>query len=81
MGITLDKATIITYFSMSYSLANYQQSRDRIMGRGQKALSVTRYYLCCGKKVDRKVMDTLAKNEDVAKAIGDNARWFLDDSV
>ncbi len=78
MGITLDKAHINVFYSLDFSLANFLQARDRVMGRNQK-YDVTNYFIACKNTVDHKVMKTLSKDEDLASSIVDKWRWLLDD--
>jgi SNF2 family DNA or RNA helicase len=78
MGITLDRSHINIFYSLDFSLSNYLQARDRVMGRNQKN-DVTNYYLAASKTVDYKVIKTLQKDEDIASAIADKWRWFMDE--
>jgi SNF2 family DNA or RNA helicase len=79
MGICLDKAHINIFYSMDYSLSNYLQAKDRVMGRGQMH-DVTNYYMACKGTVDNKIIKTLRNNQDVATAIADKWRWFVDEA-
>ena len=76
MSICLDTARTNIYYSMTFSLVDFQQSRDRIMGRGQKN-DVTNYFLAVENSADYKVMNTLKNDEDLASEIGDKYTWLL----
>jgi SNF2 family DNA or RNA helicase len=78
MGITLDKAHINIFYSLDFSLSNFQQARDRVMGRNQHD-DVTNYMLAVDKTVDKKIMDTLKKDEDIASSISDKWRVIFNE--
>ena len=78
MGISLDNAHTVLFYSMDFSLSNYQQARDRVMGRFQKSDVVSYYYLAAEKSVDKKVIDTLKSNEDIASLVSDKWRYILE---
>ena len=71
MGIKLDKAYTNVFYSMDFSLSNYLQAKDRIMGRGQKH-DVTNYFIAVRNSVDTKIIKTLQANKDVAEVIADS---------
>lgn len=77
MGISLDKAHINIFYSLDFSLSNFQQARDRVMGRNQKT-DVTNYFLAVEKTVDHKVMKTLQNDGDIAARISDSWRWVME---
>ena len=77
MGISLDRAHINIFYSLDFSLSNFQQARDRVMGRNQKN-DVTNYMLAVDKTVDKKIMKTLEKDEDIASSISDKWRVIFD---
>lgn len=76
MSICLDTAHNNVYYSMTFSLVDFQQSRDRVMGRGQQC-DVTNWFLAVENSVDHKVMNTLKNDEDLAAEIGDKYRWLI----
>ena len=78
MGISLDRAHINIFYSLDFSLSNFQQARDRVMGRNQKN-DVTNYMLAVDKTVDKKIMKTLEKDEDIASSISDKWRVIFDE--
>lgn len=76
MAICLDTAHTNIYYSMTFSLVDFQQSRDRVMGRGQTC-DVTNYMLGVKNSVDYRVMSVLKKDEDLSAEIGDKYRWLI----
>lgn len=76
MGISLDKSHINIFYSLDFSLSNFQQARDRVMGRNQQT-DVTNYFLAIEYTVDYKIMNTLRKDEDIASLISNSWRWVL----
>ena len=78
MGVPLWKSHINIFYSMDFSLSNFQQGRDRVMGRYQKN-DVTNYFLAVDKTVDHKIIKTLQNDEDVAASISDRWRWYLEE--
>lgn len=80
MGISLDRAHINIFYSLDFSLSNFQQARDRVMGRNQKS-DVTNYFIAASGTVDEKVMRTLKNDEDVASKISDNWRWIFEEEI
>jgi SNF2 family DNA or RNA helicase len=78
MGISLDRAHINIFYSLDFSLSNFQQARDRVMGRNQKN-DVTNYMLAVDKTVDKKIMKTLEKDEDISSSISDKWRVIFDE--
>lgn len=78
MGISLATSHINIFYSLDFSLANYLQARDRVMGRKQESDVVTNYYMAVENTVDEKIIKTLQNDEDVASAIADKWQWFMD---
>lgn len=78
MGIALHKAHNVIFYSMDFSLANFQQARDRVMGREQKN-DVTLWFMTIKGTVDEKIMRVLRKDEELASSISDRWRWLLGD--
>lgn len=75
MGISLDRAHINIFYSLNFSLTDFQQARDRVMGRGQKN-DVTNYMLAVKGTVDHRVMKILQKDEEIAIKVADARRWI-----
>jgi len=78
MAVCLDKAHTNVYYSLNHRLVDFQQSRDRVMGRGQTN-DVTTYLLTVKKSVDEKVVKILRNDEDLAVSIGDKWRWLFEE--
>ena len=78
MGISLDRAHINIFYSLDFSLSNFLQAKDRVMGRNQHD-DVTNYLLAVEGTVDTKIMKTLKNDEDVASKISDSWRWMMED--
>ena len=77
MGVSLDAAHINVFYSVDFSLSNYLQARDRVMGRNQKS-DVTNYFISAKKTVDERVMHVLSHDEDIASKISDSWRWMME---
>lgn len=78
MGISLDRAHINIFYSLDFSLSNFLQAKDRVMGRNQHE-DVTNYLLAVEGTVDTKIMKTLKNDEDVASKISDGWRWMMEE--
>lgn len=74
----MDKAHVNIFYSLDYSLANFLQAKDRVMGRNQKH-DVTNYFMAVKGTVDEKIMRVLKNDEDLASSIADKWRWLLED--
>lgn len=66
-GITMVNAHYAVYFSLSYSLEEYYQSRDRIHRIGQKK-KCTYIHLLCEDTIDGRLLEVLKDKGSVAKA-------------
>lgn len=73
MGITLTAASTMVFYSLDYSMSNYEQCRARIHRAGQK-YPCTYIHLIVSKTVDVKVMKALRTKGNLAKALVDNCR-------
>lgn len=73
MGITLTAASTMIFYSMDYSMSNYEQCRARIHRAGQKH-PCTYVHLTAGGTVDEKVLAALREKADLAKALVDDWR-------
>lgn len=78
MGISLDKAHINIFYSLDFSLSNFQQARDRIMGRNQKD-DVTNYFIAASKTIDQRIMKTLKNDEDISDMVSNKWRWLFEE--
>lgn len=73
MGITLTAASTMVFYSVDYSMSNYEQTRARIHRAGQK-YPCTYIHLVADKTVDSKVMTALKNKADFAKSLVDDWR-------
>lgn len=67
-GITLTQVNYMIYYSQSYSLEQFYQSRDRIHRFGQRN-ACSYYHLVAHKTVDEVVVKALEKKESVVNSI------------
>jgi SNF2 family DNA or RNA helicase len=73
MGITLTAASTMVFYSVDYSMSNYEQARARIHRAGQK-YPCTYIHLVADMTVDSKVMTALKSKADFAKSLVDDWR-------
>jgi SNF2 family DNA or RNA helicase len=73
MGITLTAASTMVFYSLDYSMSNFEQTKARIHRVGQKN-ACTYLYLAARGTVDEKVLKALKDKADLAKALVDDAR-------
>jgi SNF2 family DNA or RNA helicase len=73
VGLTLTAASTIIYYSVNYSMSDYQQSRARIHRVGQNN-PCTYYHLIADKTVDEKILQILQNKADLAKTLVDDFR-------
>ena len=74
-GITLHAAHLMVFYSMDYSMANFEQCRDRIHRIGMDTTQPCHYiYLCAKGTVDKKVLASVREKRDLAKSLVDDAR-------
>jgi len=81
MGVSFDTAHINVFYSLDFSLMNYLQARDRVMGRFQKSNVVTNYFLAIEKSIDLKLINTLKNDEDFASSVSDAYKAILKERV
>jgi len=81
MGVSFDTAHINVFYSLDFSLMNYLQAKDRVMGRNQTSEVVTNYYLAIDKSIDLKLINTLKNNEDFASSVSDAYKAVLKGSI
>ena len=77
-GITLTAADTVVYYSLTFNMAKYAQSQDRIHRVGQRNVC-TYIHLIVPHTIDEKIISALEKKVDLAKAITDNWRWMLEE--
>ena len=73
MGLTLTAASTMVFYSLDYSMSNYEQCRARIHRAGQK-YPCTYIHLIAQGTVDGKVMQALKNKANLAKSLIDDWR-------
>lgn len=73
LGITLTAASTMVFYSMDYSMSNFEQAKARIHRVGQRE-NCTYIYLIAKGTVDEKVLKALRNKADLAKALVDDYR-------
>ena len=70
-GIDLTRAAYCFYYSIGFSLGDYEQSLARLLRPGQTRM-VRYYHLCCKGTVDEKVYKALTERKNVVDAVLDH---------
>jgi SNF2 family DNA or RNA helicase len=73
LGITLTAASTMVFYSMDYSMSNFEQAKARIHRVGQRE-NCTYIYLTVKGTVDEKVLKALRNKADLARALVDDYR-------
>ena len=73
LGITLTAASTMVFFSLDYSMSNFEQAKARIHRVSQKNDCLYIYLVAKG-TVDRKVLKALRNKVDLAKILVDDYR-------
>ena len=73
LGLTLVAASTLIFYSLDYSMSNFEQARARIHRVGQTS-KCTYIYLVAQGTVDAKVLKALRDKADLAKALVDDYR-------
>lgn len=73
LGITLTAASTMIFYSLDYSMANFEQAKARIHRVGQNQ-NCTYIYLTARGTVDEKVLQTLRDKAELAKTLVDDYR-------
>ncbi len=73
LGITLTAASTMVFYSLDYSMSNYEQTRARIHRVGQRQ-PCTYIHLAAKDTVDEKVLQALRDKANLAKALVDDYR-------
>ncbi len=68
MGIDLTRSHYTIYYSLDFSLGNYEQSRARVHRPGQKN-NVTYYHLVARNTIDEKIYAALKSKKEIIKEI------------
>ena len=71
-GLTLTEAHSVAFLEFGSTAPQHEQAEDRIHRIGQKADSVTAYYLTLEDSIDESIMETLnQRNKDMKKVMDD----------
>ncbi len=73
LGITLTAASTLVFYSLDYSMSNYEQTRARIHRVGQHR-PCTYIHLVAQSTVDERVLRALRDKADLARALVDDCR-------
>jgi SNF2 family DNA or RNA helicase len=73
LGITLTAASTMVFYSLDYSMSNFEQTKARIHRAGQKK-PCTYIYLTASGTVDEKVLKALKNKASLAKSLVDDYR-------
>lgn len=73
LGITLTAASTMVFYSLDYSMSNFDQAKARIHRAGQTKKCHYIYLVCTG-TVDRKILRSLRDKVDLAKMLVDDYR-------
>lgn len=73
MGITLTAASTMVFYSLDYSMSNFEQAKARIHRVGQR-MPCTYLYLVARGTVDEKVLLALKNKADLARTLVDDYR-------
>ncbi len=76
LGITLTKSSTMVFYSLDYSMSNFEQTKARIHRAGQ-CDPCTYIYLIAKGTIDEKVMKSLNKKYDLASSLIDDYRKGL----
>jgi len=76
MGLTLTAGTVVVYYSLDFSYANYEQSRARVRRIGQTQRGVY-IHLVAKDTIDEKVMAALQHKGDIAKILVDDYKKLI----
>ena len=71
LGITLTASSTMVFYSLDYSMSNFEQAKARIHRTGQKE-NCTYIYLIAANTVDEKIMKALKNKVNLAKSLSDD---------
>lgn len=77
LGITLTAADTAIFYSVDFSLANYDQAKARLHRIGQKR-PVTYIHLVVKDSIDEQVIRRLSEKQDIARLVVDELRQILE---
>lgn len=73
LGITLTAASTMVFYSLDYSMSNFEQAKARIHRAGQKE-NCHYIYLVGRGTIDRRVLNALRQKQNLAKVLVDDYR-------
>ncbi|MCR4437091.1 MAG: DEAD/DEAH box helicase [Eubacteriales bacterium] len=76
LGVTLTAASTMVFYSLDYSMSNFEQAKARIHRVGQKE-NCTYLYLTAKGTIDEKVLKALRSKADLARMLVDDYRSGL----
>ena len=76
-GLTLTAASTMVFYSLSFSMGDFDQAKARIH-RVSQTEKVHYIYLCCRDTIDSKILKALRNKIDLAKALVDDYRQGRD---
>ena len=74
LGLTLTAASTMVFYSLDYSMSNFEQCKARIHRAGQR-MPCTYIYLTAQGTVDEKVLKALKNKANLAKTLVDDYRY------
>lgn len=74
LGLTLTAASTMVFYSLDYSMSNFEQCKARIHRAGQR-MPCTYIYLAAQGTVDEKVLKALKNKANLAKTLVDDYRY------
>lgn len=80
-GISFAAAHDVIYYSMSYSLTSFIQSRARVLGRAQKSPVVNYYFLEAKDTLDGELVCRILKGEDFTDMTTEKIKALIGHSV
>ena len=78
LGITLHAASVTVFYSLDFNYGSYSQAVARIHRIGQRR-PCTYIHLLASRTVDEKVMDALAKKQNLADDLINNWHRYFED--
>lgn len=71
LGITLTDSSTMVFYSLDYSMSNFEQAKARIHRTGQRK-NCTYIYLIASNTADEKILEALRNKVNLAKSLIDN---------
>lgn len=76
LGITLTAASTMVFYSLDYSMSNFEQTKARIHRAGQRMPCIYIYLTAKG-TIDEKVLKALKNKANLARTLVDDYRYGL----